>query len=105
MAKQEKKTASWTDKVEKVKRIRGRPLQRIRQRHFSNNPLCVHCLEKGLYVLATKLDHILALDNGGQDVEENRQGLCADCHVAKTIIDMGYKKKVAIGIDGFPITT
>lgn len=89
--------------MDKVKRIRGRRLTEIRKRHFSNNPLCVHCLKKDIYKPATQLDHIIALDNGGQETEDNRQGLCDDCHVLKTQQDLNYKRKVKIGIDGFPI--
>lgn len=99
---QEKGLKSYNKPV-KAKRIRGRPLQRIRKEHFSKNPLCVNCFKKGIFRQATQLDHIVALDNGGLDVEENRQGLCVDCHVEKTAIDIGYKKKVKIGLDGFPI--
>ena len=36
---------------------------------------------------------------------ENRQGLCAECHAAKTAKDMGYqyRPKVVIGKDGWPV--
>jgi 5-methylcytosine-specific restriction protein A len=30
------------------------------------------------------VDHIVNLAAGGQDVSSNRQGLCPDCHEAKT---------------------
>jgi 5-methylcytosine-specific restriction enzyme A len=52
------------------------------------NPLCVMCLAQGIVSAATELDHILALSNGGADTAANRQGLCAACHRAKTLIDM-----------------
>jgi 5-methylcytosine-specific restriction protein A len=69
-------------------RIRGRTLQRIRAVHLNENPLCVICLAKGIVKEATEVDHILALTNGGQDVEDNRQGLCGPCHEAKTVEDL-----------------
>lgn len=86
-----------------VKRIRGRHLDKIRQEHFSKFPLCVKCLEKGLYVQATELDHIIALTNGGKEERSNRQGLCNNCHKEKTIIDLNYKPVVKTGLDGFPM--
>lgn len=86
-------------------RIRGRALQAIRRRHFQLHPLCVECLRKKppRTEEATELDHVVALVNGGEDVEENRQGLCGPCHEAKTARDMGYKIRKQIGLDGYPI--
>ena len=87
----------------KVERIRGRKLQRIRNEHFRINPLCVECLKEDRYVTATELDHIVALANGGTETKSNRQGLCKEHHDKKTKLDLKYKPKVKIGIDGFPI--
>lgn len=77
----------------------------IRAAHFRLYPLCVRCQAKDppRVTAATELDHRVALVNGGEDVEENRQGLCAACHRDKTNEDMGYKPKVQIGADGYPI--
>lgn len=71
-------------------RIRGRELQRIRDEHFRAHPLCVRCLamDPPRYSIATELDHTLALTNGGTDTPDNRQGLCAPCHVDKTAEDL-----------------
>lgn len=73
-------------------RMRGRALQRVRKMHLAENPLCVMCAKKGIVRLATQLDHITALVNGGQDFNadggQNRQGLCEPCHAAKTRSDM-----------------
>lgn len=71
-----------------IQRIRGSALQRIRREHFARNPLCVECDRQGLIRLATQVDHIVALCNGGRDIESNRQGLCAQCHEAKTKRDI-----------------
>lgn len=71
-------------------RIRGRKLLRIRERVLSANPLCAHCLAKGIYRAATEVDHIVALENGGKEDEHddsNRQALCKDCHKEKTAAD------------------
>lgn len=69
-------------------RVRGRQLQRIRDRHFNVNPLCVMCMEQGIVSVATELDHIRALSHGGTDTDDNRQGLCSECHRAKTLVDL-----------------
>ncbi len=85
------------------KRIRGRKLQEIRAQYFKHNPLCAHCLSKGRYTLATELDHIIALTNGGKDTPSNYQGLCEECHKIKTAQDLNHKPKQTIGLDGYPI--
>jgi 5-methylcytosine-specific restriction protein A len=87
-----------------VERIRGRRLQRIRQTTLRSNPLCVACEAKGNVSLATEVDHITALVNGGKDTQDNRQGLCKECHAVKTAADMGHKPRVTIGIDGWPMS-
>jgi 5-methylcytosine-specific restriction protein A len=83
-------------------RIRGRKLQEIRQRHFEQFPLCVECQKQGRITIATELDHIVALTNGGTDTDDNRQGLCTECHDAKTARDMGHRERLAISVDGWP---
>ncbi len=85
------------------KRIRGRKLQAIRKAHFSRWPLCVHCLKQGRTRLATELDHILALVNGGTDTADNRQGLCDECHDIKSAADLGHKLRQAFDAQGEPI--
>jgi 5-methylcytosine-specific restriction protein A len=86
-----------------VERIRGRALQRIRARHFAAHPLCVMCEAKGIITLATELDHIIALTNGGTNDDDNLQGLCAPCHEIKTIADLGNRPRVTVGADGWPV--
>jgi 5-methylcytosine-specific restriction protein A len=69
-------------------RITGRPLQRIRAEHFARHPLCVACEAEGRTTPATELDHVVPLFRGGRDDDTNRQGLCAECHAAKTLRDL-----------------
>lgn len=89
----------------KSKRITGSRLQKIRASHFARNPLCVDCLRRTppRIRLATQLDHVVALTNGGTDTEDNRQGLCEECHDEKTRRDLGHKPKPKIGLDGWPV--
>lgn len=91
-----------------AQRIRGRQGMRIRDRVLSANPLCVMCLKEGRSTLATEVDHIVALTNGGVEDphdDSNRQGLCAPCHEIKTNMDLGYTPKVETGLDGWPVET
>lgn len=87
-----------------TERIRGRTLQRIREAYFRVHPLCVRCQAKGHVTPATDLDHVRPLHQGGTDTEDNRQGLCAPCHIEKSKTERGheYRPKVTIGLDGYP---
>jgi 5-methylcytosine-specific restriction protein A len=64
-------------------RMRGRRLQERRKRWFALHPLCVHCAERGITTIATQLDHVTPLFRGGRD-DGPVQGLCLECHQAKT---------------------
>ena len=92
-----------------MSRLRGRALQAIREQHFRLHPLCVRCQAKSprRVSIATELDHIVALTNGGKDFDvdggSNRQGLCEPCHAEKTAEDLGYQHRPAIGADGYPV--
>lgn len=100
-------SARGTSKQNRIPRISGRPLTRIRARHFRKYPLCVHCEAAGRVTAATQLDHIIPLSKGGDDidVESNRQGLCKPCHDKKTAKDMGHNgpPRKRIDVDGFPV--
>lgn len=87
-----------------VTRERGATNQRTRERYFRLHPLCVMCEKEGRTNVATELDHIVALVNGGTNADGNRQGLCAEHHKVKTAKDVGktYTPRKAIGPDGWP---
>jgi 5-methylcytosine-specific restriction enzyme A len=91
-----------TSRFDNSQRIRGRKLMERRALWFMQHPLCVMCKREGRVSMATELDHIVALANGGKDDETNLQGLCADHHRIKTNNDLGYKPARAIGADGVP---
>lgn len=76
--------AAWSKKVDAPKRITGRRLQKLRAELFTRQPLCAECACHGRRSLSTQRDHIVPLAEGGEDVEENTQGLCDDCHEAKS---------------------
>jgi 5-methylcytosine-specific restriction protein A len=68
-----------------------------------DNPTCAHCKAKGWLTPATEVDHVIALINGGADDDANLQSLCAEHHKEKTAKDLGHKRRVQIGPDGWPI--
>lgn len=86
------------------KRWVGEKAQRWRARILTAHPLCVHCKAKGLITKSEEADHIIPLEDGGTYDESNGQGLCKPCHKIKTAKDRGYKPRVEIGLDGWPIT-
>lgn len=69
-----------------VRSITGRGLQAARERLYTaQGGCCKTCGE--LVMLSAKTfirDHIAPLAEGGQDVESNTQGLCAECSAVKT---------------------
>ena len=84
-----------------VKRITGRTLQTLRARLLYDEPLCVHCTDQGRLSLAVEVDHIIPLYKGGSNDQDNLQGLCVECHKAKTVTDCN--RRPTIGVDGWPI--
>lgn len=78
---------AWGKKPTAAKRITGRKLQALRADLFRRQPLCVQCKERGLVALATQRDHIVPLSEGGEDTEDNVQGLCAPCHDGKSLAE------------------
>jgi 5-methylcytosine-specific restriction endonuclease McrA len=72
-------------------RERGRPWMRRRARWFSDHPLCVLCDAAGRTALAQELDHIVPLWAGGSGADDNLQGLCIECHRAKTAREAGER--------------
>ena len=75
----------WTKKATATKRITGRKLQQLRHALFSRDPLCAECAKRGRLTLATQRDHKIPLTEGGQDTEDNVQGLCKPCHDEKSL--------------------
>lgn len=67
-----------------VIRMRGRQLQRGRERLFREHGYT--CAKCGRVKLPRDLirDHTVPLAEGGLDVPENTQPICRDCHTVKT---------------------
>ena len=86
------------------KRIRGRAGMAMRKRRMiRSNWLCEDCKAKGTIQSADVVDHIKPLALGGLDVDENTRNLCQECHEARTAEQFGHRKRIATGLDGWPI--
>lgn len=81
-------------------RLRGSKWREIRASVLRSNPLCVHCDGLGMTRAATEVDHIDgdSLNNSWS----NLQGLCHECHTAKTLRERGIDPRQRIGADGYP---
>lgn len=77
----------WVKRGTGTKRITGRRLQAMREALFRVDPLCAECKRNGRTTAATQRDHIVPLFEGGRDDEGNTQGLCHDCHEAKSLAE------------------
>lgn len=81
------KRPEWSKKPEAPKRMTGRKLQAARKALFERDPLCASCRLNGIVRLAQFRDHITPLAEGGEDVDENTQGLCGPCHDEKSLAE------------------
>ena len=99
-AKTPSQLTSWLLAFMTVKRLRGRALQRMRSQVLTDNPLCVICENLGRVTVASEVDHIQALTNGGVDSVLNMQGLCAQCHADKTRADLGQEPRAVFDENG-----
>ena len=79
--------------------------QQKRARYLAAHPFCVHCREKGLFVAATVVDHIIP--HKGCEIlfwdKTNWQALCVNCHSSIKQREERGRVKPRIGEDGWPI--
>lgn len=67
--------------IRKTGRAGVRDRERIKHR---DNGLCQECYENGRVIEGTEVDHIIPLDEGGADTDENKRLLCHECHARKS---------------------
>lgn len=72
-----------------AERLRGRRGVEQRKRRLRLYPLCAECERQGLLRPTDEIDHIVPLHHGGEDTDENCQGLCTEHHFAKTAGESG----------------
>ena len=86
-------------------RIRGAKGQKLRARRLARtNGLCEDCQAEGRVTLATVVDHIVPLAHGGAESDENTRNLCKSHHDARTAEQFGFRQKIGIGLDGWPVS-
>ena len=69
-----------TRKDRSTRANRGRRWMKLRAQVLARDPVCKACNRAA----AEQVDHIQPLSQGGDDSYENLQGLCVQCHQAKT---------------------
>ncbi|WP_198387586.1 HNH endonuclease [Burkholderia ubonensis] len=88
-------------KINKYSRLRGEAGVKQRQRiRLRDKYICQKCR---IAVRIGEVDHIISLENGGTNDDENMQLLCIDCHKKKTATDRGYVLKSGSSVDGLPM--
>jgi 5-methylcytosine-specific restriction protein A len=76
----------------------------VRDQHLAREPLCRHCQQRGLVVAAVDVDHILAIEAGGDPWDhDNMQSLCHQCHSRKTGVDEGKNVRHGCDARGLPV--
>lgn len=80
-------------------RIRGRKGVKYRKAVRDSEPLCRKCAERGRVTVATEIDHIVPLSEGGSNDRSNLQPLCKACHAAKTT----RRPKHGVDVNGYPL--
>ena len=82
-------------------RTTGKKWQRMRSIVLKEEPLCRICDGKGQVTPSAEVDHIVPLARKGTDNRDNLQGVCIECHKAKTAVENGYQIRKTIGLDGY----
>ena len=106
-------TRSFTFKsrhYDTTKRITGRALQTRRLSVWTKDPCCAVCRRLTAFPRGFELDVVVPLFKDGEDTEANCQILCVSrdgkspgCHERKTADDLGFRLKIQIGPDGYPL--
>lgn len=62
--------------------------QKLRLHKLALNPWCEECDKKGIVMVATDVDHIAPIVDGGAHYDlANLQSLCHACHSRKTVLE------------------
>ena len=80
--------------------------KKARRVQLARSPLCVWCSAVGKTVVATDVDHIQPIKQGGAALDpENFRSLCRSCHSAVTARQLNKTDKPmkGCGADGLPI--
>lgn len=67
--------------------------QQVRLMVLRREPWCRRCKARGIWTIATLVDHIIPLPEGPRLLLENLQPLCDPCHKVKTAEDAAKKPR------------
>ncbi|HEX2594793.1 MAG TPA: HNH endonuclease [Rhizomicrobium sp.] len=74
-----------------AERLRGRVGQAQRARRLKRTDgLCEHCLKLGRTTLATVVNHIVPLVQGGSDEDSNTENVCREHDLIETAKQFGH---------------
>lgn len=80
-----------------------RAWRRRSKAQLSEEPLCKHCLERGIVKAADHADHVIP-HRGDEELfwYGELQSLCHECHSTKTVLEQGGKPKRPVSLGGIP---
>ena len=84
----------------RTKRARGRAGAATKARRLAAEPFCRDCRSRGVERRSEQVDHIIRLDQGGSDDDENTRCLCKPCHAARTRDQLIEAKANGRALDG-----
>ena len=82
------------DTIREQRRLGQHEWERIRRRILLRDKglcQCVQCRDAGRTTLATEVDHIVPLWQGGSDDESNLQAINHECHKRKSAIEAAQR--------------
>jgi len=81
----------------------NRRWRRKRKHQLQREPLCRHCLNRGVIEPATEVDHIEPHKGDKHKFWHGEvQSLCESCHSRKTAAEEGRTPKPAVSVTGAP---
>jgi len=79
------KVKAWARREGEPQGRGGRPWRRLRAAVLARDAgLCQPCQRNRLVTLASEVDHIVSLADGGDDAMGNLESICGSCHRLKT---------------------
>jgi 5-methylcytosine-specific restriction protein A len=100
-AKHEKEARPPDARPTSAKRGYDARWRKIRKDYLEASPFCVDCMNEGIWKLATEVDHVLPLADGGTHDVANLEGRCKSHHSSKTAkFDGGFGNIRKIFTDG-----
>lgn len=70
-------------------RTRGSAWMKIRERIMNRDEgICQTCRREARLSIASQVDHIIPLNQGGKDVDNNLEAICDECHKRKTLEEL-----------------